>query len=369
MANDVEILAMRVASELARRGLGATSPNPIVGALVLDSTGQVQVGSGWHQRAGGPHAEVVALEAAGTRARGGTLVVTLEPCAHQGRTPPCVEAVLTAGVSRVVVGVPDPTDVGGGAARLRAAGVDVEVGVEAADCARDNEAWLLAVQRQRPFVVLKQATSLDGRVAAADGSSQWITGTDARLDGHRLRGESDAVLVGSATVLADDPHLTARDADGQRVGTQPVRVVLDTGLRTPPDARVFDDAAPTLLFTASTDAGRHGAYADAKVDVVSVPFARHGGVDLEAVLAELYARDVRQVLVEGGAQVAGSFVDARLVDRVVAYVAPLLLGGEGPLALGGLGAATIDAGWRLRLDDVTQVGADVRLTARPAEVA
>jgi diaminohydroxyphosphoribosylaminopyrimidine deaminase/5-amino-6-(5-phosphoribosylamino)uracil reductase len=347
VASDAERKAMLRACALAAQGLGATSPNPVVGAVVLDRSGHV-VGEGWHEQAGGPHAEVHALDAAGDRAAGGTLVVTLEPCAHVGRTPPCTDAVLRAGVARVVVGVADPVaGHGGGSDRLRTAGVDVETGTEADACERVNEAWLLHARTGRPYVTLKVAVTVDGRVAATDGSSRWITSEEARADAHRLRAQCDAVLVGVGTVLADDPHLTVRGPDGSLARRQPWRVVLDSHDRVPRDAKVRDDAAPQLVLQGS-DGGRLSP-ADALRSCAEIP--------------------VQHVLVEGGPRVAASFLDAGLVDRVVAYVAPALMG-SGPSALeGGAGSPTIARLRRFRLDDVTQVGGDVRLTMRSTEGA
>ncbi|MEP6696541.1 MAG: bifunctional diaminohydroxyphosphoribosylaminopyrimidine deaminase/5-amino-6-(5-phosphoribosylamino)uracil reductase RibD [Pseudonocardiales bacterium] len=328
--------AMARAVHLASRGLGATSTNPVVGAVVLDAAGE-PAGEGWHARRGGPHAEVVALGAAGGRAQGGTMVVTLEPCAHTGRTSPCTEAMLAAGISRMVYAVADTSTGAGGATVLRTAGVDVVAGVLADAAARGNEAWLLAERLGRPFVTWKTATTLDGRIAAADGSSRWITGPAARADAHALRGQVDAVLVGAGTVLADDPRLTARDAAGEPAGRQPLRVVADRRGRVPAGARVLDGSAPTLVCTSP---------------------------DPATLLSDLYGRDVRHVLLEGGATLAGSFVRAALVDRLVAYVAPALLGG-GPAALADAGITTINEACRLRIDDVALVGSDVRITARP----
>ncbi len=330
------------AIELAARGLGTTSPNPVVGAVVLDSAGDI-AGEGWHQRAGGPHAEVMALGAAVPRAVGGTAVVTLEPCAHTGRTGPCTEALVAAGIGRVVYAVTDPTaPAGGGAAVLRAAGVDTDGGLLAEAAARGNEVWLLAQRRRRPFVTWKLAATLDGRAAAADGSSRWITGEPARADVHRLRGEVDAVLIGAGTVLADDPHLTVRPAPGRPAPLrQPLRVIADRRGRIPLTARVFDGAAPSL---------------------------RSAATNPSALLAELFDLDIRHVLLEGGPTLAGAFVAAGFVDRVVAYVAPALLGAGHP-TLGDAGIGSIDGARRLRLDDVAVLGSDVRITARPEKEA
>jgi diaminohydroxyphosphoribosylaminopyrimidine deaminase/5-amino-6-(5-phosphoribosylamino)uracil reductase len=361
MASPVEVEAMRRAIGLAALALGATSPNPPVGCVVLDAAGTV-AGEGFTAPAGGPHAEVTALLEAGERARDGTAVVTLEPCSHHGRTPPCTEALVAAGIARVVYAVTDPDPAAAGGTRvLRAAGVGVEGGVLEAEAALGNEAWLAALRLGRPFVTWKYAATLDGRVAAADGSSRWITGPAARADGHRLRAESDAVVVGSGTVRLDDPQLTARDAEARR---QPLRVVVDSWARTPAAARVLDGAAPTLVAVAAdADAG----HLEGRAEVVRLPRAP-GGLDLGALLTALHARDVRSVLLEGGPTLAASFLAAGLVDRVVAYVAPALIGGGGPPALAGPGAPSIDAAWRLRLDEVTHLGNDARLTARfPAD--
>lgn len=326
--------ALRRAVEVSRAVLGRTSPNPPVGAVVLDASGRV-VGEGATEPAGGRHAEVVALAAAGGAARGGTLAVTLEPCAHTGRTGPCTEAVLAAGVARVLVACADPTELaGGGAQVLRAAGLDVEVGLLAEAATGPLEAWLTAQRTGRPFVTWKAAVTLDGRSAAADGTSRWITGELARADVHRLRAEVDAVLVGVGTVLADDPRLTVRPDPGR----QPLRVVLDRSGRTPAGARVLDDEAETVVLA----------------------------LDPGAALAALAARGVVSVLLEGGPTVAAAFLRDGLVDRVVTYVAPVLLG-EGASAVAPWGVGTIGDALRLRLDDVTRVGEDVRLVLRPHE--
>jgi diaminohydroxyphosphoribosylaminopyrimidine deaminase/5-amino-6-(5-phosphoribosylamino)uracil reductase len=357
MASETEVAAMRRAVALAARGLGGTSPNPVVGCVVLDADGRV-AGEGFHERAGGPHAEVTALAAAGAAARGGTAVVTLEPCAHTGRTAPCTDALRAAGIARVVVAVRDPhPSAGGGAETLRAAGIAVEVGVLADEAARGNEAWLTATRLGRPHVTWKYAASLDGRVAAADGSSRWISSEDSRADAHRLRAEADAIVVGSGTVLTDDPRLTVRGVDQRK---PLLRVVVDSNAKTPPTARVLDRAAPTLVAVAP-DADAHHL-----PEVVRLPRAA-GGLDLRALLRALHHRDVRGVLLEGGPTLAGSFLAERLVDRVVGYLAPVLLGGGGLPALAGPGAPTLAAAPRLRLDDVRRVGPDVRLIARFVE--
>ncbi|GIJ79322.1 diaminohydroxyphosphoribosylaminopyrimidine deaminase / 5-amino-6-(5-phosphoribosylamino)uracil reductase [Micromonospora phaseoli] len=340
--------AMRRAIELAARGLGTTSPNPVVGCVLLDIDGEV-VGEGFHAYAGGPHAEIVALAQAGQRAKGGTAVVTLEPCNHTGRTGPCSSALVQAGVVRVVIAVPDPNPVAsGGAATLRAAGVRVDLGVRGTEAESGNVAWLTAMRRGWPYVVWKYAATLDGRSAAADGTSMWITSEAARMDVHALRATVDAVVVGVGTVLADDPRLTVRNLrDGSLAIRQPLRVVVDSAGRTPADARVRDGAAPTWVATAA-----------------EVGTAPGGGVDLPALLAALHGRGVRAVLLEGGPQLAGAFLAAGLVDRVVGYLAPRLLG-AGPAALADAGVTTIAEAIDLEITDVTQVGPDLRITALP----
>ncbi|WP_040336582.1 bifunctional diaminohydroxyphosphoribosylaminopyrimidine deaminase/5-amino-6-(5-phosphoribosylamino)uracil reductase RibD [Candidatus Blastococcus massiliensis] len=333
-----ESSAMARARELGLGALGTTSPNPAVGAVVLAADGTV-VGEGATQPPGGPHAEVVALQQAGDRARGGTVVVTLEPCAHTGRTGPCADALIAAGVVRVVVAVPEPTEVaGGGASRLREAGVDVELGVERDDAELGALApWLTGVREHRPQVVWKVAATLDGRVAAADGSSRWITGEQARAAVHRLRATCDAVVVGSGTALADDPQLTVRDADGNDAGRQPLRVVVDRRDRLPATARVLDGAAPTLVSRAAGPA---------------------------ELLAELYDRDVRRVLLEGGPTMAAAFLRAGLVDEAVVHLAPILLG-SGPSLVGDLGISSISGALSFETVELLPMGGDVQVRLRP----
>jgi diaminohydroxyphosphoribosylaminopyrimidine deaminase/5-amino-6-(5-phosphoribosylamino)uracil reductase len=330
--------AMARARELGAGVLGTTSPNPPVGAVVLAADG-TPVGEGATAPPGGPHAEVRALAQAGERARGGTVVVTLEPCAHTGRTGPCADALVAAGVARVVVAVPEPTELaGGGVSRLRAAGVEVVLGVEEAE-AEDGAlgAWLTGVREHRPQVVWKVAGTLDGRVAAADGSSRWVTGPEARSAVHRLRATCDAVLVGSGTALADDPQLTVRDAEGAPAARQPLRVVLDRRGRLPRDARVLDDAAPTLVSAASGP---------------------------RELLAELFRRDVRRVLLEGGPTLAAAFLREGLVDEAVVHLAPKLLGAGAPL-VGDLGITGIGDALTLSVVDLTRLGGDVGIRLRP----
>ncbi len=361
MAAQRELDALRSAVALSRRALGRTSPNPPVGAVVLDVTGAT-VGTGWSRAPGGAHAVVVALAEAGERARGGTAVVTLEPCRHTGRTGPCTDALVAAGVRRVVVACADPTPAAaGGAQVLRAAGVDVETGVLADEVSTGPlEAWLTSRHTGRPFVTWKLAATLDGRSAAADGTSRWITGEASRADVHRLRSEVDAVVAGVGTVLADDPRLDVRPPAGEPAAArQPLRVLVDTSARTPPRARALQDPSPALVVTGplTADPGYPRS--------AQVATGEDGRVDLHRLLALLqHEHDVVSVLLEGGPTLAGAFVRAGLVDRVVAYLAPALLG-SGPAALGDAGVGTIASTHRLHLDDVVRTGEDVRLTLRP----
>ncbi|WP_425472044.1 bifunctional diaminohydroxyphosphoribosylaminopyrimidine deaminase/5-amino-6-(5-phosphoribosylamino)uracil reductase RibD [Streptomyces piniterrae] len=354
---------MRRAIELAARGLGHTSPNPVVGCVVLDSAGRI-AGEGWHRRAGGPHAEIHALRAAGERARGGTAVVTLEPCDHTGRTGPCSRALIDAGIARVVYAVPDPTPAAtGGAVTLAEAGVDVEGGLLADDAAAGNEAWLTSVLRRRPFVLWKYAATLDGRIAAADGTSRWISSPQSRADVHRLRAAADAVIVGSGTARADDPQLGVRISLSDDEISQPLRVVVDTGATAvKAGARVLDGTAPTLIAVAE-DADT--AHLDGLAPIVRLPRAAEGpGLHIPALLQALYARDVRSVLLEGGPTLAGAFLAAGAVDKVVGYLAPALLG-AGPTALGDAGITTIAEVLRLEVTDTEHLGPDLRITATP----
>jgi diaminohydroxyphosphoribosylaminopyrimidine deaminase/5-amino-6-(5-phosphoribosylamino)uracil reductase len=360
MASGAEVAAMRRALALAADGLGHTNPNPVVGAVVLAADGR-QVGEGRHERAGGPHAEVIALGVAGPRARGGTVVVTLEPCRHTGRTGPCTRALLAAGVSRVVYGVADPhLPAGGGAAELVDAGVEVEGGVLAERAEALLGPWLAAVRRGRPYLTWKYAATLDGRTAAADGGARWISGPHARADAHRLRALADAVLVGSGTVVADDPELSVRHVEHTR---QPTRVIVDTRARIPVDARVLDGQQPTLVAVGvDSDPDAVKALRTRPVEVLELPTV-DGHVDLAELFAALYQREQLRVLLEGGAGLAAAALRAGLVDRVVAYLAPMVLGAGTP-TVADLGGCTLADAVRLQLDDVCQLGPDVRLSYR-----
>jgi len=355
---------MRRALELAERGRGLTSPNPIVGAVVVAARGEI-VGEGFHARAGGPHAEIEALRAAGSRARGGTLYVTLEPCSHQGRTPPCAPAVIATGVARVVaaIGDPNPQVSGAGFNALRAAGIDVVVGVGAAEAELQSRAFLTAMRERRPHVTLKAGMTLDGKIADLHGVSRWITGEAARRHAHRLRSESDAIVVGIGTVLRDDPELTVRL--GQPWPREPLRVVLDTTARTPVGARLIRAGRPSatvIAVGAGAPEPRVRALAAAGATVVSCG-TRDGHVDLGALLGELFAREVRAVLVEGGGEVHGAFLDAGLVDRVAMFAAPLLIGGRGATPVVAGAGRELKSAVRLGSFTVTPLGDDLLVEA------
>jgi diaminohydroxyphosphoribosylaminopyrimidine deaminase/5-amino-6-(5-phosphoribosylamino)uracil reductase len=324
-----ERAALRRAADLASRA-SRTSPNPKVGCVILDRQGRV-VGEGYHRGAGRPHAEVEALRDAGPAARGATAVVTLEPCNHHGRTGPCSEALIAAGVARVVVGRRDPNpEAAGGIAALRDAGIEVEVAEEHAPLADLNRYWEIAVRTGRPAVVWKAAATLDGKVAAVDGTSRWITGSQAREEVHRLRAQVDAVMVGTGTALADDPRLTVRTGAG--AAHQPLRVVV--GSRSlPPAAHLHDGSAPTL----------------------HIP-----DHDPEVVLQRLWDEGVRSVLLEGGPRLAGAFLAADLVDCIVWFAAPKLLG-SGFSAVADLGIATLTGARSFALQGVRAIGQDVRI--------
>ncbi len=332
MATEADRLFMRRALRLAARGAGRTTPNPMVGALVVRD-GEI-VGDGFHQRAGEPHAEAIAIARAGDKARGATLYLNLEPCVHQGRTPPCADTVISSGIARVVAAMrdPDPRVDGRGLQKLRAAGIDAETGMLEAEARRLNEGFVSRVTRGRPFVTLKLATTLDGRVAVA--GRRYLSGKAALKEVHRMRDRCDAVMVGVGTVLADDPELTVREVRGR----DPLRVVLDADAHTPPAAKVVRSGDPqrTIVFVArDADQRRAKRLRDAGVLVASLPRAQPDGLDVAAGLRWLAEHGVNTVLSEGGPRVAASLLREKVVDRIVLIVAPLA-GGEGPLAIEGL---------------------------------
>jgi diaminohydroxyphosphoribosylaminopyrimidine deaminase/5-amino-6-(5-phosphoribosylamino)uracil reductase len=355
---------MRRALELAERGWGRVSPNPLVGALVAE--GDEVLGEGWHEGPGTPHAEVAALRGAGDRARGATLFSSLEPCNRYGRTPPCTRAIIDAGVARVVVAASDPNlgEAQPGIAELRAAGIEVAPGVLAEEAERQNAAFLTHVRTGLPSVVLKMAVSLDGKSAARDGSSRWITGGEARADVQRLRAWADAVVVGAGTAIADDPSLTVRDPRFARA-VPPLRVAVSASGRLPAAGRLFDGSAPTLVATTERAPDRsRGQWQSAGAEVQVCEADATGDVSLAALMAVLGKRDVQGVLLEGGPTVAWSAIRDGVVDRVVFYVAPTLVGGvDAGSTVGGAGFAPIAEARRLRWTSVERVGDDLRLEA------
>ena len=351
---------MRAALGLARRGLGNTWPNPSVGCVIVKD-GRV-VGRGWTQRGGRPHAETEALAHARDAARGATAYVTLEPCSHHGKTPPCAEALIGAGIVRVVAAIedPDPRVSGRGVARLKKAGITVETGLCAAEAAELNAGFLCRIKHGRPLVTLKLATSLDGRIATAGGESRWITGPAARERAHLLRATHDAVLVGTGTALADDPQLTCRLPGLE--SRSPVRIVLDRNLRLPPTLRLFTgaDQAPTWLVTLpGSDPVRQAALREQGLEIVAAEPGPLNGIDLAALLRTLGGKGLTRLLVEGGGTLAAALLRAGLVDRLVWMRAPLALGGDGIPAIAGLGLDRLAAAPRFELLSSEVAGGDL----------
>ncbi|MBS2022573.1 MAG: bifunctional diaminohydroxyphosphoribosylaminopyrimidine deaminase/5-amino-6-(5-phosphoribosylamino)uracil reductase RibD [Deltaproteobacteria bacterium] len=368
---------MRMALRAAELGRGRTRPNPIVGCVIAKGAEIVSVGH--HERAGGPHAEIVALQKAGARARGADVYVTLEPHDHHGKTPPCTEALIAAGVKRVFVGVKDPNPLvsGRGIARLRKAGIAVELVLEA-ECAAANEAWFKFIQTGRPWVVLKAAATLDGALATAAGDSRWVTGEAARAEVHKLRDSLDAIVVGIGTALADDPRLNARLPEhpekqfkGRTIrgvqGRDPVRVVVDTHARLPPEARMLTQRseAPTLVAVGpKAPVKRLRALEAAGAEIVRCELDRGGRVSLESLLAELAKRDLVSLLVEGGAALHGAFLESGLWDELLLFLAPKLAG-KGALTWAGFPGATAMAQARpVVVRSVERIGVDWLVRAR-----
>ncbi len=361
-----DVRYMERALELAARGMDGTDPNPRVGC-VLVRDGAV-VGEGWHERAGEPHAEVHALRAAGAAARGATAYVSLEPCSHFGRTPPCVQALIAAGVARVVYAIEDPNPLvaGRGAATLAQAGVEVVGGVLSLEAQALNPGFFQRMQTGRPWVRVKLAASLDGRTALASGASRWITGEAARADVQRFRARSSVILSGSGTVLADDPALTVRQAGVTRV---PLRVVLDSELRVPSRARVYDAAAPSMVFTASADAALRAALREREVRVETTPRAETGGLQLPLVMRRLAELQANEVWVEAGARLSGALLRAQLVDELIVYLAPSLFGPQGLPLVQLPPIATLAQRLRLEFRQFERFGEDLRITAVPRPAA
>ena len=371
-ATAIDYVHMARALQLAARGRYSTAPNPAVGCVVLDAAGGV-VGEGWHHRAGQPHAEVYALHAATVRARGGTAYVTLEPCSHHGRTPPCADALIEAGVRRVVAAMQDPNPrvAGDGLRKLAAVGIVTAVGVLEGEARELNRGFVSRMTRGRPWVTVKIGSSADGRTALADGSSQWITSEPARADVQQLRARASAIVTGIGTALADDPALTVRDGTldlGERV---PLRVVLDSRGRLEPDLKLARDGLPTLVFCLDAAAVTLARHADAEPSALQVEPLRAdstGRIDLHAVLQRLAALECNEVLVEAGPRLAGSFLAAALADEIVLYVAPAILGEAAqPSFVLPQPLRALTARPRFCYHDVRRIGPDLRLTLRPVE--
>jgi diaminohydroxyphosphoribosylaminopyrimidine deaminase/5-amino-6-(5-phosphoribosylamino)uracil reductase len=360
--------AMRAALSLARRGLGTVWPNPSVGCVIVKE-GRV-AGRGWTQPGGRPHGETEALRRAGEAARGATAYVTLEPCCHWGQTPPCVDALIAAGVRHVVVALedPDPRVAGKGLRRLRSAGLEVETGLDAAEAAEINAGFLCRLRLGRPLVTLKLATTLDGRIATRFGESQWITGPPARERAHALRAVHDAIMVGTGTVLADNPQLTCRlPGLGHR---SPVRVVIDRHLRIPPTMRLVSDArhVPTWVLTLpSADPTRRQAFVDSGVTVIEVDPDPNGAIALADALGALGQRGITRLLVEGGGRLAAALASARLVDRLVWVHAPLMIGNDGIPSIAGFGLEVLADAPRFERLSTETVGGDVLTIFRACE--
>lgn len=343
------------AVELAWRAVGSSSPNPPVGAVLVRN--ETVVGEGWTQPPGDAHAEVVALQQAGDLARGASLYVTLEPCSRHGRTPPCTRAIIDAGVAEVHTAIldPNPREDGRGITALRAEGVTVHLGDGSEQALELVEPHAKYITTGLPFVTVKFAASLDGKIATRSGDSKWITGEDSRAYVQRLRAESDAIMVGVNTVLADDPRLTARGPDDEPVTRQPLRVVVDSRGRTPLDARILSEPGDTIVAVAKSGPVIQGA----QVVAMGGP---EGTVDLPALFRELGRRELTSVLVEGGGTLIGSLFDSRMVDKVVAFVAPVIIGGRtAPMAVGGLGVEDLASAFRLSRVKVRRFGEDVAL--------
>ena len=350
---------MAHALQLAERGLWTTSPNPRVGC-VLVRDGEI-VGEGWHERAGGRHAEVHALRAAGERARGATAYVTLEPCSHHGRTPPCAEALVAAGVTRVAAAMRDPNPLvaGQGLALLRAAGIETDCGLLENEARELNIGFVSRMTRGRPWLRLKAAASLDGKTALNNGISQWITGPDARQDGQRWRARACAILTGIGTVRDDDPQLNVRAVETSR---QPLRVVVDSRLETPLTARILQ-GGPVLVAAAVDDEKRANLLRAAGAEVVVLPNP-HGKVELKDLLVELGRRGINEVHAEAGFKLNGSLLREGLVDELLLYLAPCLIGHDASGLFNLPELASLDGKHRLRVRDLRQVGEDIRLIAR-----
>ncbi len=359
---------MWMALDLARQGLGKTNPNPMVGA-VLVKDGEV-LGTGYHEQAGLPHAEIIALQDAGERARGATLYVNLEPCSHQGRTPPCVDAIIGAGIRKVVLAAADPNPLvsGQGIGKLQEAGIIVKKGILEEKALRLNEVFIKYITTRRPFVVVKAAMTLDGKIATRQGESQWISGEKSREFVHKLRSISDGIMVGINTVLYDNPRLTVR-LDGTEQTVQPWRIIVDSQGRLPLEARVSrgPDGSRTLLATTQAiPPGKMEALSAQGVEVVALP-DRQGRVDLDELMLELGKREISALLVEGGGALNYSLLEGSLIDKIYLFIAPLLLGGEkAPSPFAGEGVESLTESWVVENMELKQLDNDLLVIGYPA---
>ena len=353
---------MKRALALAEKGIGKTNPNPLVGTVIV-MDGRI-MGEGWHQRRGEAHAEVNAVRDAGNKAANGTVYVNLEPCCHYGRTPPCTDLLIEKGVKRVVVGMldPNPLVAGGGVRRLREAGIQVTVGVLEEECRKLNEVFIHYITKRKPFVVLKAAMSLDGKIAAPSGESKWITGEEARRDVQSLRNRYPAIMTGVGTVITDDPKLTCRLSGGRN----PQRIILDSRLRIPKDSRVLADPSGDAAISAYTDRAP-----EEKVKCLEDMGARllccarkNGRIDLQDLMSKLGSLSIDSILLEGGATVNESAFSQGIVDKLILYAAPKIIGGEtSKTVVGGVGICSLAQAWPLRIESVERVGEDLKLTA------
>ncbi len=358
---------MRSALSLAQKALGNTAPNPAVGAVIVRD--DKIVGQGFSLPAGRDHAEIVAIRNAKDLAKGATLYITLEPCCHTGRTPPCTEAIIKAGIKEVHFSVNDPNSLvsGKGAKLLEQAGIQVCKGEEKETSIKLNEAYFKYIRTKRPFVTAKCATSLDGKIATRSGDSRWISSPEARNWAHRLRGQSDAVMVGIGTIIADDSLLTARDKENKPLGKQPIRIVVDSGLKIPLSAKLFTDNNSIIIATSSNSEKKMTDLRDLGVEVISLPGAG-GLVDLSALLDFLGRREITSVLIEGGSELLGSFFDEGLADKVAFCVSPVIIGGKTAIpSVGARGANKLSEAYRLQDVSFETAGQDFIVTGYPVK--
>jgi diaminohydroxyphosphoribosylaminopyrimidine deaminase / 5-amino-6-(5-phosphoribosylamino)uracil reductase len=364
MTNDMQY--MKLALDLAASAVGKTNPNPLVGAVIVKD-GSI-VGTGLHRKAGEPHAEVHAFKMAGEHAKGATLYVTLEPCSHYGKTPPCAELVKNSGVKRVIVAMqdPNPAVAGRGIRLLQEQGIEVEVGVLEAEAKKLNERFIHNMLTERPFVMSKFAMTLDGKIATYNGHSQWITSEESRTHVHTVRDQVDAILVGVNTVKADNPRLTTRLLE--RKGKNPIRIIIDRQLATPLDSNVCNtEEARTIIVTSEFNREMTQPYLLFGVEFVYVK-ENQGKLDLDEALKQLYKQGITDILVEGGASIHAAFLRANLINKVFAYIAPKLLGGKGSLsAFTGTDVETVDEALQLHFDEVQKMGDDLFITAYPKD--